>query len=239
MNDVNVYLSRQRRRRITNQKNKLEAFSCSICPSAGVPSICKAENLAIILWDKERVHQDLVIVTNSCMHKMHYFDQWSLPPPCLPLHWQGPLHSNDISIVAKRLSVRHLILQYNLTMHCLQVCMSVMLWNAIITVGIPVTSLMIANATCTYYYTLYMYVHMLSSHARMVSMEHRKELARLRKWRQRERDCQETHCERPECISKYHELVRQVSEGQSTMIIDALPKALSSSILSSHRLQVC
>ena len=34
---------------------------------------------------------------------------------------------------------------------------------------------------------------------------------------------------RPECTSKHQELVRQVSEGQSTMIIDALHKALSSS----------
>ena len=75
MNDVNVYLSRQRRRRVTNQKNKLEAFSCSMCPSTGVPSVCEAENLAIILWDKERVHLDFVIVTNPCMYEMHYFDQ--------------------------------------------------------------------------------------------------------------------------------------------------------------------
>ena len=56
---------------------------------------------------------------------------------------------------------------------------------------------------------------------------------------ERERDGRETHCKRPECINKHHELVRQVSEGQSTMIIDALPKALSSSILSFYRLQVC
>ena len=115
------------------------------------------------------------------------------PPSCLPLHWPGPLHSNDISIVAERLSMRHLILQYNLAMHCLYVCMSVMLWNAIIIVGIPITSLMIANPTCMYYYTLYMYVHVLSSHARTVSMEHRKELARLRKRRQREREMAEKH----------------------------------------------
>ena len=44
---------------------------------------------------------------------------------------------------------------------------------------------------------------------------------------------------RPGCISKHQELERQVSEGQSTMIIDTLHKALSSSIFSSHRLQVC
>jgi len=43
----------------------------------------------------------------------------------------------------------------------------------------------------------------------------------------------------PGCISKHQELVRQVSEGQSTMIIDALHKTLSSSTLSPHRLQVC
>ena len=65
------------------------------------------------------------------------------------------------TFIAECLSTRHLILQYNLTMRC----MSVTLWNAIITVGISVTSLVIASAT------LYMYhVHELSSHAHMVYM---------------------------------------------------------------------
>ena len=88
-------------------------------------------------------------------------------------------------------------------------------------------------------------MHVLSSHVRIygvhvLGMEHRKELARLRKRRQREREMAEKHAvSRPGCISKHQELVRQVSEGQSTMIIDALHKALSSSILSSHRLQAC
>jgi len=35
--------------------------------------------------------------------------------------------------------------------------MSITLWNAIITVGISVTSLMMASTSCMYYYTLYMY----------------------------------------------------------------------------------
>ena len=56
----------------------------------------------------------------------------------------------------------------------------------------------------------------------------------------REREMAEKHIvSQPGCISKYQELVRQVSEDQSTMIVDALHKALSSSILSSHRLQAC
>ena len=56
----------------------------------------------------------------------------------------------------------------------------------------------------------------------------------------REREMAEKHAlNRPGCISKHQELARQVSKGQSTMIIDTLHKALSSSIFSSHRLQVC
>ena len=48
--------------------------------------------------------------------------------------------------------------------------MSVTLWNANITVGIFVTSLMITSAMCTYYYTLYMYMHMLSSYTHVWSV---------------------------------------------------------------------
>ena len=44
-------------------------------------------------------------------------------------------------LIAECLSVRYLILQYSLAVRC----MSVTLWNAIIAVGICVTSLMIAN----------------------------------------------------------------------------------------------
>ena len=84
-----------------------------------------------------------------------------------------------MNIIAERLRARHLILQYNLVMCCMYV--SVMLWNTIITVGISVTSLMITSAMCTYYYTQYMYVHVLSSYAHVLRMERRKELARLRK----------------------------------------------------------
>ena len=50
-------------------------------------------------------------------------------------------------LLAERLSARHLILQYNLAAHC----MLVTHWNAIITAGISVTSLMITSAMCTYY----------------------------------------------------------------------------------------
>ena len=51
----------------------------------------------------------------------------------------------------------------------------------------------------------------------------------------REREMAKKHAvNRPGCISKHQELVRQISEDQSTMIIDALYKARSSSILSSQ-----
>ena len=97
--------------------------------------------------------------------------------------------------------------------------MSVTLWNAIITVGISVTSLMIASAMCMYYYTLYkyMYVHMLSSHV-LYSVWNVE-----RSWpgfenEGREKEMAEKHAmSRPGCISKHQELVRQISEGHSTM----------------------
>ena len=50
-----------------------------------------------------------------------------------------------LTLIAECLSVRHIILQYNLAICC---SMSVMLWNAIIIVGISVTSLIIAYITC-------------------------------------------------------------------------------------------
>ena len=101
------------------------------------------------------------------------------------------------------------------------------------------TSLMIASATCT----VHVRAHVIKPRAYGVHVpgtEHRKELARLRKRRQsqREREMTEKHAvSRPGCISKHQELVRQVSEGQSTMI-NTLHKALSCSILASCCLQV-
>ena len=56
----------------------------------------------------------------------------------------------------------------------------------------------------------------------VLGMECRKALAMLRKRRQSEREMAEKHAvSRPGCISKHQKLVRQVSEDQSTMIIDA------------------
>ena len=108
--------------------------------------------------------------------------------------------------------------------------MSVTLWNAIITVGISVTSLMIASATCTLIllYTVHVRARVIKPRAygvHVLGMERRKELARLRK--QRQRMAEKHAVSRPGYISKHQELVRQVKEGQSTMIIDALHKALS------------
>ena len=48
MNDVIIYLSRQRRGGIPEQKNELEAFPCSICPSAGL-EFCKVKNLPLVV----------------------------------------------------------------------------------------------------------------------------------------------------------------------------------------------
>ena len=81
-------------------------------------------------------------------------------------------------------------------------------------------------------------MHVLSSHARTVYMYSVWNVERS--WpcfesEGREREMTEKHAvSRPGCISKHQELVRQVSEDQSTMIIDALYKARSSSILSSQ-----
>ena len=97
-------------------------------------------------------------------------------------------------------------------------CMSVMLWNAIITVGISVTSLIIASTLCTYYYTLYMYVHVLSSYTHMVYMYSVWNIERS--WPGFENEgrisemAKKRAVRRPGSISKHQELVRQVSEGQ-------------------------
>ena len=121
--------------------------------------------------------------------------------------------------------------------------------HALITVGISVTSLMITSTMCTYYYTLQVYVHVLSSHTSYGVHV----LGNIWPWNVRrswpgfeiegrEREMAKKHAlNRPGCISKHQDLtrLRQVSEGQSTMIIDALHKALSSIILSSHSLKVC
>ena len=102
--------------------------------------------------------------------------------------------------------------------------MPVTLWNAIITVGISVTSLMMASTSCMYYYTLYM--HVLSSHAQTVYVYSVWNVERT--WpgfenEGKEREMAEKHAvRRPGCISKHQELVRQVSEGQST-INDSIP----------------
>ena len=50
---------------------ELEAFSCRVFPSAGVTNVCEAENLPLIVWDKE------------CMHEMCSLGPPSPPPVCL------------------------------------------------------------------------------------------------------------------------------------------------------------
>ena len=56
--------------------------------------------------------------------------------------------------------------------------MSVMLWNAIITVEISVTSSMIASAMCTYYYTCT--IKPCGYRVHVLGIEYRKELASQR-----------------------------------------------------------
>ena len=82
------------------------------------------------------------------------------------------------SFIAKRLSARHLILQYNLA----ACCMSVTHWNAIIA-GDFSYIIDIPSATYVLIYTVN--VHVLSSHAQYCHNTS-KQLARLRKRRQRE-----------------------------------------------------
>ena len=50
MNDVNVYVVV---RRGEESLTELEAFSCSISPSAGLPNVHKAESLPIKFWEEE------------------------------------------------------------------------------------------------------------------------------------------------------------------------------------------
>ena len=70
---------------------ELEAFPCSVFPSAGVTNVCEAENLPLIVWDKE------------CMQEMCSL-VWGLSSP--PSHlstididviqvikWTRPFHS--------------------------------------------------------------------------------------------------------------------------------------------------
>ena len=91
--------------------------------------------------------------------------------------------------------------------------MSVMLWNAIITVGISVTSLIIASTLCMYYYTLYMYMHVLSSYTHMVYMYSVWNIERSwpgfeNEGRIYKRDGQETCCEQ----ARIHQQTSRASE---------------------------
>jgi len=77
---------------------------------------------------------------------------------------------------------------------------------------------MIASAMCTYYYTLYMYVHMLSSYAHTVYMYSVWNIERSRPGFENEGRIREMAkkraVRRSGSISKHTELVSQVSEGQ-------------------------
>jgi len=137
---------------------------------------------------------------------------------------------SNLRLIAKRLSARLLILQYSLATCCMYVSHTLECnYNREDFCYIIDTA--IASALCMYY-TPYMYMHVLLRW----NVE--------RSWpgfenEGIEREMAEKHAmTRPGSISKHQELVRQVSKGQSTMI-NTLHKALSSSILSSHHLQVC
>ena len=57
MNDIDVYLhvhvGSQRVGQVADQENNPEAFSCSVCPSAGVPTIHKVKNLLLVVQDED------------------------------------------------------------------------------------------------------------------------------------------------------------------------------------------
>ena len=55
VNDISIYLGRQRRGGVPDQKNELEALSCSFCPSAGVLHVCKMKKIALMVQSKERM----------------------------------------------------------------------------------------------------------------------------------------------------------------------------------------
>ena len=111
---------------------------------------------------------------------------------------------NSLLLVAERISARHLILQYSLATRC--ICMYV---SHALECNYSCGDLRyitdIASATCTCYQA-----------TRGIAM---RRLARLRKRRHREREMAEKNAvSRPGCISKHQDLVRRVSEDQSTMI---------------------
>ena len=77
VNDVSVYLGRQRGGGVPRRKNELEAWSCSFCPYARVSNICQVKSVPILVKNKQRVHE------------MRPFDQWPLPPSVyLGRHWR-------------------------------------------------------------------------------------------------------------------------------------------------------
>ena len=71
----------QKRGGVSDQKNKLEAFPCSVCLSARVPNIHEAKNLPLVVQDKE------------CLLKICCF-KWDPPSVYLGRHW---CHSRDKS----------------------------------------------------------------------------------------------------------------------------------------------
>ena len=66
VNDVSVYLGRQKGGRVPHQKNKLEDLSCSFYPKC--LNICEAKNVPLQVWNEER------------MRRMRSFSRGSLPP---------------------------------------------------------------------------------------------------------------------------------------------------------------
>ena len=53
MNDVTVYLGRQREGGVPDQKNELEALSCSFCSTRFVSNICEAKHVTLLVQNEE------------------------------------------------------------------------------------------------------------------------------------------------------------------------------------------
>ena len=67
MNDISVYLGRQRGGGVPDQKNKLGAFVVSV-PIAVVLDVCKVKNVLLLIQNEE------------CVHEMHSFNRGPLYP---------------------------------------------------------------------------------------------------------------------------------------------------------------
>ena len=80
VDDVSVYLGRQRGGGVPHRKNELEALSCSFCPKR---------------WSFERSRSEKRTASGSKRRTRNAFIRWGIPPSlCLPIgrHWR---HSRD------------------------------------------------------------------------------------------------------------------------------------------------